>query len=1281
MVGARSLALVLALSCALLFALAGAGTALALPSSFGEAGEGAGQLEEPHGAAVEQASGDTYLVDTNNSRVDEFGPEGEFVRAWGWGVSDGSRELQTCTHACQPGIQGTHVGQFSTPSGIALDSHGDVYVVDSSNFRVEKFDSSGHFLAMFGKEVNLTTKGDICEANAGEECGPGQQTLEPGALYIASSITVDSAGTVLVGDYGRVEEFTEAGAYVGQFPVGEGVLVSSVAANASNEVYVSGIGLSGVHTYDTFGSETAAPIDTEKLPLYVTVGPSNEVFIANKEEILDNVQQPYIVEYAPTHSELDAFDSEGEQGGRGIVFSDPAQRLYVLNAHAVLSIAPPAAGPVVATESAGALMPTTAQLSAVLDREGNATSYRFEYGTSEAYGSSTETEALEGEPFANQQVSASIAELRPSTAYHFRVVATDSLGHVTYGPDETFTTLPPVLIDSESASQVTPESARLSAQINPLGSATEYRIEYGLSTTYEDRVPATDASAGEGIGDVMHSIIVEKLSPGTLYHYRVVAHNKLGEVTAADHTFTTQAANVDVGLADGRRWEMVSPPDKKGVSLEALPTEGGLTQASASGDALTYIAEGPISDEAKGNRSGAYTQLLARRSAGGWSTQDITAPHEQPTGFVPGEKTEYLFFSEDLSKGILEPEGATPLSPAATERTPYLRQADGEYVPLVTAANVPPGTKFQGTELRPEHFGGGVSVAGAATDESHVIVSSPLALTPGFTANASAGLEPQDLYEWAGGKLQLVSWLPGEEGRPEEVPAGEIGAAAELGGNIARDAVSSDGSRVIFTDVLPGAGLGNLISRDMQLGKSLVLDPGPTVDSKYQTASSDGRVVFFTDEGRLTSNSKAARSEADLYECEIKETAQALKCALTDISTNGREAGGVLNLIVGSDEQGRHVFFVANGALTSNSVHGDCKEGVFTGALPPTDSRCNMYMYDTSTHEIRLVAVISGRDFGDWAGSTGENLSGLTARVSPNGRYMAFMSQLSLTGYDNTDAVSGQADEEVFLYDAERDRLTCVSCDPTGARPLGRFDAGIYPGLLVDRPQIWASDWLAGSVPGWTRNNLESSDYQSRYLSNEGRLFFNSSDGLVPQDVNGEFDVYEYEPEGIGSCRKESGCVALMSSGRSSGETAFLDASGMGPGGQEGEDVFFLTADKLSPRDQDSLFDVYDAHVCTTESPCIDESGVAGEPCATVESCRSGGTLPEALAPAPSSVVSGSGNVVPRGARALTRAQQLSRALTACHKKHRKRRRACEAQARRRYGVRHKGDRKRRRTK
>jgi hypothetical protein len=191
------------------------------------------------------------------------------------------------------------------------------------------------------------------------------------------------------------------------------------------------------------------------------------------------------------------------------------------------------------------------------------------------------------------------------------------------------------------------------------------------------------------------------------------------------------------------------------------------------------------------------------------------------------------------------------------------------------------------------------------------------------------------------------------------------------------------------------------------------------------------------------------------------------------------------------------------------------------------------------------------------------------------------MSDRSLTGYDNHDVASGVSDEEIFLYDAMANSgeggLVCASCDPTGARPhgiLAQQSRGKPP--LVDGQEALNGEWLAANVPVWV-----SALYQSRYLSDSGRLFFNSSDALVPSDTNGTEDVYEYEPAGVGDCStgsgvfsvRSGGCVDLISSGTSVEESAFVDAS------EDGDDVFFVTSARLAAQDTDSVFDVYDARV------------------------------------------------------------------------------------------------------
>jgi hypothetical protein len=171
---------------------------------------------------------------------------------------------------------------------------------------------------------------------------------------------------------------------------------------------------------------------------------------------------------------------------------------------------------------------------------------------------------------------------------------------------------------------------------------------------------------------------------------------------------------------------------------------------------------------------------------------------------------------------------------------------------------------------------------------------------------------------------------------------------------------------------------------------------------------------------------------------------------------------------------------------------------------------------------------------------------------------------------------------------------------------------------------------LGGSIPGWDPMFGENAMYQPRFLSDSGRLFFDSPDALVPQATNGLEDVYEYEPAGVGSCTSESttfsersgGCVNLVSSGISNSESAFYDAS------ENGDDAFFITASKLVPEDYDNAYDIYDAHVCSTAFPCA-ATPVSPPPCTSGDSCKAAPSpQPEIFGPAPSATFSGAGNVV-----------------------------------------------------
>ena len=78
-------------------------------------GGGAGEFESPAGVAADR-SGDVYVADEYNSRIDEFSAAGAFIKAYGWGVSDGASQFETCTTTCQAGIGGPAApGSSPTP--------------------------------------------------------------------------------------------------------------------------------------------------------------------------------------------------------------------------------------------------------------------------------------------------------------------------------------------------------------------------------------------------------------------------------------------------------------------------------------------------------------------------------------------------------------------------------------------------------------------------------------------------------------------------------------------------------------------------------------------------------------------------------------------------------------------------------------------------------------------------------------------------------------------------------------------------------------------------------------------------------------------------------------------------------------------------------------------------------------------------------------------------------------------------------------------------------------
>jgi hypothetical protein len=793
-------------------------------------------------------------------------------------------------------------------------------------------------------------------------------------------------------------------------------------------------------------------------------------------------------------------------------------------------------------------------------------------------------------------------------------------------------------IADRSVSAVTDDSATVDAAIEPNGASTTYRVEYGPTTAYGHSAPSPEGDAGSDYEVDKVAIPVQDLLAHTLYHYRIVATNGYGTEYGKDALFTTQATGVGLTLPDERSWEMVSPPHKNGALF--FGTEWPV-QAAANGDALVDLASQPTEDSAEG--SSAWADVLMTRGSSQWTSQTISSAHTQSTGRAAG--SEYLFFSDDLSRAFLQPYGSfTALSPEASQTTPYLRTdymggdvnehcTAGCFQPLVTANNTVPGAEFGEFETCIAIVCGPTFLA-ATSDLSHVLLASNVQLT---SEQAPKG----GTYEWSAGALRLVSSERSVAGGRQNRTVTE--AWEQRSG---MQAISANGERVI----LGGGGTEGIYLHEMSSGANTRIDEpqggaGPSENPQFVGASSDASKIFFIDSGPLTATSAA--SGDDLYEYDINRPASE---RLTDLSVDAN-SGEVANvqMVLGESKDGSYIYFSAAGVLAPGASPSVCtnSEEARTGAAPKSES-CNIYV----RHDGVTSFVSDG-----WPGLGG---SGELSRVSPDGQWLAFMSSGDITGYDTRDAITGEPDQEVYLYGAFANHLTCASCDPTGARPVG-------------------VNGRAATVPSWV-SYQESYvlPYQPRFLSDGGRLFFNTYDALVPQDIDGTEDVYEFEPQGTGRCSSAAsgyveamaGCLGLISSGTSSEGSSFVDAS------ESGGDVFFRTAAKLVPQDFDDAMDIYDAHECSTAVPCLPVAPVSPPSCATGDACKPAPTpQPGLFGPAPSATFSGPGNVSAPArapavkAKPLTRAQKLSRALKACRtKRSRQRRRSCEAAARKTYG-------------
>lgn len=204
--------------------------------------------------------------------------------------------------------------------------------------------------------------------------------------------------------------------------------------------------------------------------------------------------------------------------------------------------------PTATTQAAGGIGTTAATLHASVNGKGSPLSIYFEYGTTTAYGTTSNVQVFNANNAA-QPVSESIASLSPNTVYHYRVVA--STGVVTVaGADMTFKTPPVPSFVGFGSSFVGGAGSTLSESYNPNGLASSVYFVYGLDTSYGNQTATQNFRAGSAPVTVLANL--NALQPGTTYHYQMVVVTANGTFTSADASFTTlPQAPVVVVSGDG----------------------------------------------------------------------------------------------------------------------------------------------------------------------------------------------------------------------------------------------------------------------------------------------------------------------------------------------------------------------------------------------------------------------------------------------------------------------------------------------------------------------------------------------------------------------------------------------------------------------------------------------------------------------------------------------------------------------------------------------------------